>query len=83
MLTLITMLMLFPQQQLQMYFQETGWEGMDWTNLAQHNKWWAPINMALNLQVPYKREISYYMKNISFSRRSLPHGVSNNICRYK
>jgi len=30
-----------------------GWEGMDWTDLAQdRDRWWALANAVMNLQVP-------------------------------
>jgi hypothetical protein len=30
-----------------------GWDNVDWTGLAQdRNRWRAPVNSALNLQVP-------------------------------
>jgi hypothetical protein len=30
-----------------------GWEGVDWTHLAQDDyKWWAVVNKAMNFQVP-------------------------------
>jgi hypothetical protein len=36
-----------------MDFQELGWgEGMDWIALAQErDRWWALVNMVMNLQV--------------------------------
>jgi hypothetical protein len=35
-----------------MNLKETGWEGMDWTNLAQYmDKWQAVANMVMNIQV--------------------------------
>jgi hypothetical protein len=36
-----------------MYLRETGWDDMDWINLAQDRDWWrALVNTALNFQVP-------------------------------
>jgi hypothetical protein len=35
--------------------RERGWEGVDWINLAQDQDWWCtPVNMVINLWVPYK-----------------------------
>jgi len=32
--------------------KETGWEGMDWTNLAQNmDNWQAVANMVMNIRV--------------------------------
>ena len=37
--------------------KEITWEGLDWTALAQgRNKWWALVNLVMNLQCPkYER----------------------------
>jgi hypothetical protein len=36
-----------------MYFEETGWEGVDWNDLAQgRDKLWAFVNMVMKFQVP-------------------------------
>jgi len=33
--------------------REIGWKGVDWIHLTQNrNKWWALVNMAMNLWVP-------------------------------
>jgi hypothetical protein len=33
--------------------RETGWDDMDWIDLAQDgDQWRTPVNMAMNLQVP-------------------------------
>jgi hypothetical protein len=36
-----------------MYLRETGWDGMEWIDLAQDKGHWTdPVNTAMNLQVP-------------------------------
>jgi hypothetical protein len=36
-----------------MGLQEVGCEGIDWINVAQdRDRWWALVNVAINLQVP-------------------------------
>jgi hypothetical protein len=36
-----------------MNFRETGWGGMDWTDLAADwDQWMALVNMVINLRVP-------------------------------
>jgi hypothetical protein len=36
-----------------MDLREIGWDGMDWIDLSRdRDKWRAPVNMAMNLQVP-------------------------------
>jgi hypothetical protein len=38
---------------IKIYLRETGWDGMDWIDLAQdRDPWRAPVNMVMNLQVP-------------------------------
>jgi hypothetical protein len=33
--------------------REVGWDGMDWTDLAQdRDRWRALVNMVMNLRVP-------------------------------
>jgi len=58
-------------------FREIGWQGVDWTHLAQgKNQWWAFVNMVMNVRVPYNMGILTSCMTISFSRRILLHGVS-------
>jgi hypothetical protein len=41
------------QVNAKMDLQEVGWEGMDWTDLAQDRyRWRAVVNAAMNLRVP-------------------------------
>jgi hypothetical protein len=36
-----------------MDLQETGWEGLDWIDLAwDRDKWWAFVVLVLYLQIP-------------------------------
>jgi hypothetical protein len=38
---------------IKIYLRETGWDGMDWVNLAQdRDQWRALVNMGINLWVP-------------------------------
>jgi hypothetical protein len=38
---------------VRVYLRETGWDGMDWIDLAQdRDQWKALVNTVMNLQVP-------------------------------
>jgi len=38
---------------IKMDLQEVGWEGIDWTDLAQDmDRWWELFNAVMNLEVP-------------------------------
>jgi hypothetical protein len=38
---------------IKMDLREIGWDGLDWTDMAQNrDQWRALVNMVLNLQVP-------------------------------
>ena len=41
------------EDNIKMDLQEVGREGMDWIDLAQdRGRWWAVVNVVINLQVP-------------------------------
>jgi hypothetical protein len=37
---------------LKMKLREIGWDGMDWIDLAQWNKWSSLVNTVMNLRFP-------------------------------
>jgi hypothetical protein len=38
---------------IKMDLRETGWDGVDWTDVAQdRDQWRAPVNTVMNLRVP-------------------------------
>jgi hypothetical protein len=42
-------------ENIKMDLQEIRWEGVDWIHLAQDRDWWhTVVDMAMNLQIPYK-----------------------------
>ena len=63
---------------IKMDLQEVGGGWEDWMELAQHrDRWRALVSTVMNLRVPKMRGISWLAaKPVSFSRRTLPHGVS-------
>jgi hypothetical protein len=39
------------EDDIRMYFRETGWEGMDWVNVTQdRDQWRALMNTVMNLR---------------------------------
>ena len=41
------------EDNIKMDFQEVGWAGMDWIDLAQdRDRWRAVVNVVMNLRVP-------------------------------
>jgi hypothetical protein len=42
------------EDNIKMYFQEMGCEGMDWTDVVQvTDRWLTPVNAVINFRVPY------------------------------
>jgi hypothetical protein len=58
--------------------QEVGGSCGDWLELAQdRDRWWALVGRVRNLRVPKMQGISWLaVEPVSFSRRTLLHGVS-------
>ena len=41
------------EDNIKIYLEEVGWEGMDWIDLALvWDGWWALVNAVMNLRVP-------------------------------
>jgi hypothetical protein len=41
------------ENNIKMYLQEVGWEGVDWIDMAQdRDRWRALVNAVMNLRVP-------------------------------
>ena len=66
------------EDNIKMDLQEVGGSCGDWMELAQdRDRWRALVGMVRNLRVPKMRGISCLAaEQVSFSRRTLLHGVS-------
>jgi len=62
-----------------MDLQEVGCGYVDWIGLAQdRDRWWTLVSAVMNLRVP--QNVGNFLTScilVSFSRRTLHHGVSN------
>ena len=69
---------------IRMDFQEVGCGYMDWIGLAQdRDRWRTHMNAVMNLRVPWN--VGNFLtscKPVSFSRRTLHHGVSKTRWEY-
>ena len=66
------------EDNIKMDLQEVGGGCGDWMELAQDtDRWRALVSTVMNLRVPKMRGIcGLAAEPVSFSRRTLPHGVS-------
>jgi hypothetical protein len=66
------------EDNIKMDFQEVGGGFGEWVELARNrDRWRALVNTVMNLRVPKMRGISLIATEpVSFSRRTLLHGVS-------
>ena len=67
---------------IKMDLQELGCRYMDWIGLAQdRDRWWTLVIAVMKLRVPWNAgNFLTSCKPVSFSRRTLHHGVSNLDC---
>jgi hypothetical protein len=65
------------EDNIKMDIQEVRCRGMDWIDLAQDGDMWrALVNAGMNIRVPYSPgNFLTSCKPVSFSRRTLLHGV--------
>jgi hypothetical protein len=71
------------EDHIKMDFQEVGYRGMDWIELAQDRDRWLPlVNAVMKLRVPINAEnFLTSLKPVSFSRRTLLHGVCKEVSK--
>ena len=66
---------------IRMDLQEVGCVYMDWIGLAQdRDRWWTLVSAVMNLRVPWN--VGSFLTScrpVSFSRRTLHHGVSKEV----
>jgi hypothetical protein len=67
------------EDNIRMDLREVGYGYVDWMELAQdRDKWLSLVSAVMNLRVPYNAgNFLTSCRPVSFSRRTLLHGVSN------
>jgi hypothetical protein len=66
------------EDNIKMDLRDIGFGGVDWTHLARDRfRWWALVNTVMTFDFHKRRGISCPVgRTISFSRRTLLHGVN-------